>query len=50
MIGSFCFPEEWKRLKILKIYLVNTANRNGQTDGVHCVSVTDGIVGQNVFH
>lgn len=32
------------------MYLVNTANRNGQTNGVHCVGVADGIVGQKVFH
>lgn len=50
MIGTFCFPREWKGLKILKPYLVNTANKNGQTDDVHRVAVTDGIVEQEVFH
>lgn len=35
----------WKGLKILKMYLVNTANRNGQINGIHCVGVADGIVG-----
>lgn len=44
------FSPRVERIEDLKKLVSQHSYRNGQRNGIHCLTVTDGIVGQEVFH